>query len=170
MTFANFQADKVPQVIAQFYPDRLKTVTDANVLNANLSSRWQSLANLSPCECARVIISCCRRWPYFGSECFRAVMKGRREEAVIVAVNDRGVHLLNVVTLVSLQATGKTNCREILEPLSILKHHHTLQDPIATYPYNMILSFGGYHDDFMLTVNRPQANVDEPNRERLTFT
>jgi hypothetical protein len=33
----------------------------------------------------------------------------------------------------------------------------------------MILCFGGYHDDFMLTVNRPHAAADEPNRERITF-
>ncbi len=31
------------------------------------------------------------------------------------------------------------------------------------------MTFGGYHDDFMLTVQRANVNSDEPSKERLTF-
>jgi hypothetical protein len=46
------------------------------------------------------------------------------------------------------------------------------QDLIHTYPYHQLVSFGGYHDDFMLTLNRviTSHNLDEPTQERLTFS
>jgi hypothetical protein len=104
-------------------------------------------------------------------------MKGRREEAVVIAVNDRGVHLLNAVTLVSGSWTFDTYLKlveisELFHEISNTFHQKYLfftQDPLHSYTYSMILCFGGYHDDFMLTVNRPHAAADEPNRERITF-
>ncbi|VDN33066.1 unnamed protein product [Gongylonema pulchrum] len=46
-------------------------------------------------------------------------------------------------------------------------------DLIRSIPYHRLVSFGAYHNDFMLTIERvlpPQAHPEETARERLTFS
>lgn len=56
---------------------------------------------------------------------------------------------------------------------SRLKYCRNLQDLIRSIPYHRLVSFGVYHNDFMLTIERvlpPQAHPEETARERLTFS
>ncbi|MFH4984642.1 hypothetical protein AB6A40_011351 [Gnathostoma spinigerum] len=95
-------------------------------------------------DCVRVILVVLRKWKFFGAYISEAKMKMRNDDKVFIALNDQGVHLLNYKQL----------------------------EVIRSFPYHRLVSFGGYHNDFMLTIDRvlpPGAHPEESARERLTF-
>jgi hypothetical protein len=57
--------------------------------------------------------------------------------------------------------------------VNYFKGSNLVQELIKSYPYQQLVSFGGYHEDFMLTVKREPSSLstpDEPTKERLTFS
>ncbi|ETN87088.1 hypothetical protein NECAME_01246 [Necator americanus] len=70
-----------------------------------------------------------------------------------------------------LQAAGMrtSNERKVFLALADTAVH----DVIRSFPYNRLASFGGFHNDFMLTAERvllPESHPEETSRERVTFS
>lgn len=57
----------------------------------------------------------------------------------------------------------------LCRPISILFQEND-QDVIRTIPYQRLSSFGAFHNDFMLTVDRSEASPEEAVKERVTFS
>uniref|UniRef100_A0A914WZ88 Uncharacterized protein n=1 Tax=Plectus sambesii TaxID=2011161 RepID=A0A914WZ88_9BILA len=142
---STLDADRFEQIVCSFYPSKLLEVACKRTLKSKLLDHWQDLKGSSMQDCARVILGVLRRWRLFGAHLYVAGMRWKNDEKIFIAVNDAGVHLLTSNNL----------------------------DLINTYPYQLLVNFGGYHDDFMLTVSREVANrnnPEEPSKERLTFS
>jgi len=137
--------ERFEQIVAVFYPARMLAVTCKRSLRANLQTRWMTMRGLQSADCVRIILSVLRRWRFFGAHIYEAGMKLKHDQKIIIAVNDVGVHLLTVGQL----------------------------DQYKSFTYQQLVSFGGYREDFMLTVRRDPLlllSPEEPTKERLTFT
>ncbi|VDK87450.1 unnamed protein product [Onchocerca ochengi] len=133
------------EIITTYYPSKLLDVGCERLLRLNLETNWSQLSDTSTADCIRIILVVLRKWRFFGSFVTEARMKMRNDESLFIALNDQGVHLLTFRQL----------------------------DLIRSIPYHRLVSFGGYHNDFMLTIERvlpPQAHPEETTRERLTFS
>ncbi|KAM3717124.1 Pleckstrin [Dirofilaria immitis] len=133
------------EIITSYYPSKLLDVGCERLLKLNLETNWSQLHDISTADCIRMILVVLRKWRFFGSFVMEARMKMRNDESLFIALNDQGVHLLTYRQL----------------------------DLIRSIPYHRLVSFGGYHNDFMLTIERvlpPQAHPEETTRERLTFS
>ncbi|VDN06753.1 unnamed protein product [Thelazia callipaeda] len=133
------------EIITSYYPSKLLNVGSERLLRLNLEINWSQLHDMSSTDCIRMILVVLRKWRFFGSFITEARMKMRSDESLFIALNDQGVHLLTFRQL----------------------------DLIRSIPYHRLVSFGGYHNDFMLTIERilpPQAHPEETTRERLTFS
>uniref|UniRef100_A0A7I4KCE0 Bm2554, isoform c n=1 Tax=Brugia malayi TaxID=6279 RepID=A0A7I4KCE0_BRUMA len=133
------------EIITSYYPSKLLDVGCERLLRLNLETNWSQLRDTSTVDCIRMILVVLRKWRFFGSFITEARMKMRNDESLFIALNDQGVHLLSFRQL----------------------------DLIRSIPYNRLVSFGGYRNDFMLTIERvlpPQAHPEETTRERLTFS
>uniref|UniRef100_A0A8R1XZ77 PH domain-containing protein n=1 Tax=Onchocerca volvulus TaxID=6282 RepID=A0A8R1XZ77_ONCVO len=133
------------EIITTYYPSKLLDVGCERLLRLNLETNWSQLSDTSTADCIRIILVVLRKWRFFGSFVTEARMKMRNDESLFIALNDQGVHLLTFRQL----------------------------DLIRSIPYHRLVSFGRYHNDFMLTIERvlpPQAHPEETTRERLTFS
>uniref|UniRef100_F1KT42 Pleckstriny domain-containing family H member 1 n=1 Tax=Ascaris suum TaxID=6253 RepID=F1KT42_ASCSU len=137
--------EQLRTVTISYFPAKMLDVGCERTLRLNIQSHWTQLRGTSPADCVRMILVVLRKWRFFGAHITEARMKMRNDERIFIALNDQGVHLLTVRQL----------------------------DVIRSFPYHRLVSFGGYHNDFMLTVDRilpPEAHPEETARERLTFS
>ncbi|VDM48253.1 unnamed protein product, partial [Toxocara canis] len=133
------------KVTTSYYPAKMLDIGCDRTLRLNIESHWMQLRGTSTADCVRMILIVLRKWRFFGAYVTEARMKMRNDEKIYIALNDQGVHLLTFKQL----------------------------DVIRSFPYHRLVSFGGYHNDFMITVDRilpPEAHPEETARERLTFS
>ncbi|MCP9264746.1 Pleckstrin-likey domain-containing family H member 1 [Dirofilaria immitis] len=146
---SNELAEELAAVYAQLKFGNIKTISDEQFREIITSYYPSKLLDVG---CERLLnglhshdTSCFTEVAFFGSFVMEARMKMRNDESLFIALNDQGVHLLTYRQL----------------------------DLIRSIPYHRLVSFGGYHNDFMLTIERvlpPQAHPEETTRERLTFS
>uniref|UniRef100_A0A0N4VGJ2 PH domain-containing protein n=1 Tax=Enterobius vermicularis TaxID=51028 RepID=A0A0N4VGJ2_ENTVE len=132
-------------ISTSYFPAKMLDVTCERTLRLNIAFHWTQLRDTSPAECIRMILVVLRKWRLFGSYICEAKMKMRSDEKIFIALNDQGVHLLT----------------------------HKQLDILRSFPYRRLVSFGGYRNDFMITVERTLpvgAHPEETARERLTFS
>lgn len=98
-------------------------------LQDSLAVKWSLLKTRSTLDCVRIYLTCCRKWPYFGSSLFQAKLRHADQAIVWLAVAEDA---LNVLDLSSMA-------------------------PIARYAYGSVMTFGGCQDDFMLVVGVDEA-------------
>lgn len=113
------------QALDRFYPYRYRDAMSAEQLKElqeTLVAKWSLLKTRSTLDCVRIYLTCCRKWPYFGSALFQAKLRHSDQAIVWLAVAEDA---LNVLDLSSMA-------------------------PIARYAYGSVMTFGGCQDDFML--------------------
>lgn len=127
MTAYSIHLPSRPQALDRFYPYRYRDAMSAEQLKDlqdSLAIKWALLKTRSTLDCVRIYLTCCRKWPYFGSSLFQAKLRHGDQAIVWLAVAEDA---LNVLDLSSMA-------------------------PIARYAYGSVMTFGGCQDDFMLVV------------------
>ncbi|KAH0620714.1 hypothetical protein JD844_021414 [Phrynosoma platyrhinos] len=111
-----------------------------------LATKWMMLQGCSLQECVRIYLTVARKWPLFGAKLFTAkpVLPSPLEDAPLwIAVNEDGISILE---------------------------YNTLHLKLA-YSYSSVLTFGGYHDDFMIVVSQVKERCSgKTSPEKLLFT
>ena len=89
---------------------------------------------------------------------------GQKNMAIWLAVNEKGVSLLNTTLSVSGGGCGLHHTVSILTMPSLFFNY--LQKVYVSYAYNEVATFGGHGEDFMLVVNsqhRPTLSRSSPS-------
>ncbi|XP_048083398.1 pleckstrin homology domain-containing family H member 1 isoform X1 [Alosa alosa] len=126
----------VSQALERFYPKRYKqdlSLEQLRELCDRLSSKWTLLRGCSAAECIRIYLTVARKWPLFGAKLFSAKPvppSSIDQSQVWLAVNEDG--------------------------LSVLDYTMHLQ---VTHPYQSIITFGGFRDDFMVVVSQTKDQM-----------
>ncbi|XP_072485622.1 pleckstrin homology domain-containing family H member 1 isoform X2 [Notamacropus eugenii] len=135
-------------VLDRFYPRRYRYGVPSEQLRHladTLASKWTTLQGCSSTECIRIYLTVARKWSLFGAKLFAAQttqLSTKGNTLVWIAVNEDGVSILE---------------------------HNTMQVQ-ATHPYSLVMTFGGYQDDFMLVIRSgPDKSCGKGNTEKLIF-
>jgi len=132
------------EALSRFYPVRYLTQagTDGRCELENcLAEKWRGLAGKTTTDCVRILLTCTRKWQFFGATLFEAAAKTDGSE-LWLAINEEGVSLLS----------------------------HMSMQVIERFPYQSIVTFGGCQEDFMLVVSSPTSSGGLPATERLLFS
>lgn len=132
------------QALDKFYPYRYRdamTAEQLKELQDLLVAKWILLKTRSTLDCVRIYLTCCRKWPYFGSALFQAKPRHSDQAMAWLAISEDA---LNVLELSSMA-------------------------PIARYPYSSVMTFGGCQDDFMLVVGADDTPLQENSEQKLLF-
>lgn len=124
----------------KFYPYRYRDALSPEQLKELqeiLISKWILLKTRSTLDCVRIYLTCCRKWPYFGSTLFQAKPRHSDQAMAWLAIAEDA---LNVLELSSMA-------------------------PIARYPYSSVMTFGGCQDDFMLVVGAEETPMPTDGSE-----
>ena len=131
------------QALDKFYPYRYRDAMSPEQLKELqdlLVAKWMLLKTRSTLDCVRIYLTCCRKWPYFGSALFQAKPRHSDQAMAWLAISEDA---LNVLELSSMA-------------------------PIARYPYSSVMTFGGCQDDFMVVVSTDDT-LQESNEQKLLF-
>ncbi|XP_036591199.1 pleckstrin homology domain-containing family H member 1 [Trichosurus vulpecula] len=135
-------------VLDRFYPRRYRYGAPSEQLRHladTLASKWSTLQGCSSTECIRIYLTVARKWSLFGAKLFAAQttqLSTKGNTLVWIAVNEDGVSILE---------------------------HNTMQVQ-ATHPYSLVLTFGGYQNDFMIVIRPvPDKSPGKGNTEKLIF-
>ncbi|KAJ1365166.1 MyTH4 domain [Parelaphostrongylus tenuis] len=132
-------------ITKQFYPAKMLDVACLKSLRSSVHSCWSELSGMGEADSIKVVLQVLRKWPLFGCHLQAAGMRTSNERKVFLALADTAVHVVD--------------------------HRHF--EVIRSFPYNRLASFGGFHNDFMLTAERlllPESHPEETSRERVTFS
>ncbi|XP_048048265.1 pleckstrin homology domain-containing family H member 1 [Megalobrama amblycephala] len=119
------------QVLERFYPKRYKqecSMEQLRDLGERLATKWSVLHGCTASECVRIYLTVARKWPLFGAKLFSAKPlppSSLDQTQVWLAVNEDGLSVLD----------------------------YTMH-PLATYPYQSVITFGGCKEDFMLVISQ----------------
>ncbi|XP_067224134.1 pleckstrin homology domain-containing family H member 1 [Chanodichthys erythropterus] len=119
------------QVLERFYPKRYKqesSMEQLRDLGERLTTKWSVLHGCTASECVRIYLTVARKWPLFGAKLFSAKPlppSSLDQTQVWLAVNEDGLSVLD----------------------------YTMH-PLATYPYQSVITFGGCKEDFMLVISQ----------------
>jgi hypothetical protein len=67
---------------------------------SKLHQHWHNLSGSTKHDCARVILGVLRKWRLFGAHLQLAGMRWKNDEKIYIAINDTGIHLLTLNSLV----------------------------------------------------------------------
>jgi len=128
----------------KFYPVRYQesaSQEEKDQLELSLAEKWRGLAGKSVTDCVRILLTCTRKWQFFGATLFEVRANSESKE-IWLAINEDGISLLD----------------------------HTTMQVSERYPYPAIVTFGGCQDDFMLVVTSPdRQSTDSITTQKLLF-
>ncbi|XP_052001626.1 pleckstrin homology domain-containing family H member 1-like [Xyrauchen texanus] len=119
------------QVLERFYPKRYKQECNMEQLRdlaERLATKWSVLRGCTASECVRIYLTVARKWALSGAKLFSAKPlppSSLEQIQVWLAVNEDGLSILD----------------------------YTMH-PVATYPYQSVITFGGCKEDFMVVVSQ----------------
>ncbi|XP_051502731.1 pleckstrin homology domain-containing family H member 1 [Myxocyprinus asiaticus] len=119
------------QVLERSYPKHYKqecSMEQLRDLAERLATKWSVLRGCTASECVRIYLTVARKWPLFGAKLFSAkplLPSSLEQIQVWLAVNEDGLSVLD----------------------------YTMH-PVATYPYQSVITFGGCKEDFMVVVSQ----------------
>jgi len=132
------------EALDKFYPVRYQesaSEEEKDLLELSLAEKWRGLAGKSVTDCVRILLTCTRKWQFFGATLFE-VQANTDSKEIWLAINEDGVSLLD---------------------------HSTMQVS-ERYPYPSIVTFGGCQEDFMLVVTSPdRQSTDSITTQKLLF-
>ncbi|KAJ8308071.1 hypothetical protein KUTeg_012945 [Tegillarca granosa] len=136
---------QLSSIIDRFYPKKYReSDDDQRSVSAKLLERWSSLRGRSCQDCVRVYLAVVRKWPYCGAKLFLTKLKSSSVDDIWIAVHEEGITVLEYSTM----------------------------QPINSYDYRSVITFGGWKDDFMLVVNQLIESAPhhyEHHTEKLIF-
>ncbi|XP_023332150.1 uncharacterized protein CG43867 [Eurytemora carolleeae] len=118
--FGDVDKQHVGEVLNRFYPARYNTDKQQH---QTLINRWSQLSGKTGSDCVRILLTCTRKWQFFGANLFQ-VQEVPEGNLQWLAVTDDGI--------------------AVLDPGSL--------QVVSRYPYSTVVSFGGCGDNFMLVV------------------
>ncbi|XP_048737628.1 pleckstrin homology domain-containing family H member 1-like isoform X3 [Ostrea edulis] len=121
--------NQLSSVLDKFYPRKYSESEESEqrAVVLKLLERWTSLRGRTIQDCVRVYLAVVRKWPYCGAKLYMAKIKGSTSpDDVWIAVQEDGISVLE---------------------------HATMQ-PLNTYDYRSVITFGGWKEDFMLVVSQ----------------
>lgn len=132
------------EALDKFYPVRYQETAsqeEKDLLELSLAEKWRGLAGKSVTDCVRILLTCTRKWQFFGATLFEVQANSDSKE-IWLAINEDGVSLLD----------------------------HTTMQVSERYPYPSIVTFGGCQEDFMLVVTSPdRQSTDSITTQKLLF-
>eukprot|EP00092_Neocalanus_flemingeri_P001971 GFUD01002103.1.p1 GENE.GFUD01002103.1~~GFUD01002103.1.p1 ORF type:complete len:1505 (+),score=292.95 GFUD01002103.1:136-4515(+) len=132
------------EALDKFYPVRYQesaSQEEKDQLELSLADKWRGLAGKSVTDCVRILLTCTRKWQFFGATLFE-VRANDDSKDIWFAINEDGVSLLD----------------------------HTTMQVSERYPYPAIVTFGGCQEDFMLVVTSPdRQSTDSITTQKLLF-
>lgn len=145
------------EALTKFYPVRYQkgiSQEEKEQLEENLTGKWRGLAGKSVVDCVRILLTCTRKWQFFGASLFQVkvskagtfpfsihiFLQGKLDKDLWLAVNEDGVSLLDYNTM---QVTEK-------------------------FYYPSIITFGGCQEDFMMVIVTSEES-HRGNEEKLLF-
>ncbi|XP_043930047.1 pleckstrin homology domain-containing family H member 1-like [Protopterus annectens] len=136
------------QVLDKFYPKHYKQSCTSEQLRHiadRLATKWMVLRGCTAPECVRIYLTVARKWPFYGAKLFAAkpALSSSLEKSLLwLAVNEDGVSILE----------------------------YNSMHLIMMHPYQSVLTFGGYQDDFMLVVSqKTDGSSGKVTIEKLIF-
>uniref|UniRef100_T1J612 PH domain-containing protein n=1 Tax=Strigamia maritima TaxID=126957 RepID=T1J612_STRMM len=130
------------QAMDRFYPQRYResmSTEELKQFNELFADKWIALKGRNTLDCARIYLTCTRKWSFFGTKLFSAKMKMPDQTTVWLCVSDDSISLLDHITM----------------------------QPIQKHKYQSVVTFGGCRDDFMLVVS--PTDISEPHTQKLLF-
>lgn len=123
------------EALQRFCPSRFTHLTlehDNSLLKQKLVGYWKELHDMARPRCAHLYLTMARRWNFCGAALFEAQERfsSQKTRSIWLAVTEDGVSLLE----------------------------HSSKEPIASYSYSEVSSFGGHMDDFVLMVTPRQRD------------
>lgn len=115
------------QALDKFYPYRYRDACTAEAvknIQETFIGKWALLRGRSVIDCVRIYLTCCRKWPFCGAALFQAKPKHLDNAMIWLAVSEDALSILDLTSMT----------------------------PLARYPYNSVVTFGGCQDDFMLVI------------------
>ena len=110
-------------------------------MESSLEEKWRALSGKGGSECVRILLTCTRKWQFFGATLFEVhSYSGARD--VWLAVGEEGVAVLD---------------------------HSSMQVTIR-FSYTNFVTFGGCQDDFMIVVTTPDTTDDDSNMKMIFGT
>uniref|UniRef100_H3C5E6 Pleckstrin homology domain containing, family H (with MyTH4 domain) member 1 n=1 Tax=Tetraodon nigroviridis TaxID=99883 RepID=H3C5E6_TETNG len=135
------------QVLDRFYPKRYRQDCSSEQfrdLLERLAHKWSTLRGCGASECVRTYLTVARKWPLFGAKLYSAEPVPPcpvEETQVWLAVNEDGLCVLDLT-----------------------------MNPLVSYPYQGVVTFGGCRDDFMVvTSQQGEPGVGRRSVEKLVF-
>ncbi|VDI62691.1 Hypothetical predicted protein [Mytilus galloprovincialis] len=142
-------AQQVSTVLDRFYPKKFTSISEEEQRSviSKLLERWSSLRGRSAQDCIRVYLAVVRKWQNCGAKLFRTKTKTSlsNTEDVWLAVHEEGITVLEYSTM----------------------------QPIISYDYRSVITFGGWKDDFMIVATQLIESAPhhyEHRTEKLLFT
>merc|ERR1719382_819391 len=121
----------ISEALTRFYPVRYLAQAGSegrSDLENCLAEKWRGLAGKTTSDCVRILLTCTRKWQFFGATLFE--VKSEIDRSLLwLAINEEGVSVLD------------HNTMQVTERIS----------------YTNIITFGGCQDDFMLVISSPET-------------
>jgi len=111
-----------------------------------LIEKWASLRGKSVHECVRIYLNCTRKWQFFGAQLFNVQLL----ESTSLFLQLDEITANNVLWMAISE-----------EGVSVLDQHS--MQPLARYPYDNVVTFGGCQEDFMLVIT---SETDSSNSSK----
>lgn len=119
------------EALNKFYPGRYQESLrpeEREEMEASLAEKWRALSGKTTSDCVRILLTCTRKWQFFGATLFEVKNELDRSQ-VWLAINEEGVSVLD---------------------------HNTMQ-VTERFSYTNIITFGGCQDDFMLVISSQET-------------
>ncbi|CAI4223269.1 unnamed protein product [Auanema sp. JU1783] len=132
-------------ITTNFYPGKMLDVACIKSLRASILANWREYIGMTEAESIRVILQVMRKWPLFGSDIYSAGMRTCNDKKIFLALSDTAIHIID-------------------------QRHF---DVIRSIAYHRLTSFGAFHNDFMLMIDRllpADSHPEETPKERITFS
>lgn len=131
------QDDLVRQSMKKFIPSCIASTVAVNLLLEQVRDRWKSLATCSQMDCIRVYLNAVRKWHYWDSHLYPAIL--------MKCVNDD--------TATSSLAAGSNVCLALNEKAFSLLESEKLS-LITSFALRQLVTFGGDNESFVVVVKK----------------
>ena len=137
------------EALTKFYPGRYQeslTPEDRQEMEATLAEKWRGLSGKTSSDCVRILLTCTRKWQFFGATLFEVKVDIRgRSEADVTFTPPVQSEIDRSLAWLAINEEG----------VSVLEHN-TMQ-VTDRFSYTNIITFGGCQDDFMLVISSPET-------------
>ncbi|XP_014677672.1 PREDICTED: pleckstrin homology domain-containing family H member 1-like [Priapulus caudatus] len=132
----------VQQVVDHYHPKHFRinqSADESKNLVASVQGIWEKkLRGRSQQDCVRCLLTAVRKWPFFGAKLYHAKSKAVDSQKLVwLAVQEKGVDELD----------------------------HSTMELLRSFPYKVLVTFGGFKDDLMLVMSNLEGKSEKPEKQ-----